>query len=197
MTELGLALIVGYLLGSIPTGVWIARWAGVDIRHQGSRNTGATNVARTVGRAAGILTLLGDAAKGAAAILILRHFDLSDAAVSLGGVAAMIGHSYSIFLRLRGGKGVATALGVFVVLAPWAVAVSLVTFAAVVAITRYVSLASLVAAITLPIAVLARGYSFPICLSAVGAAALVLVRHRENLRRLANGTEPKFRSVSK
>lgn len=190
-TAIGL-LLAAYLCGSLPTGVWAGRRAGVDVRRYGSGNIGATNVARAVGASAGVLTLVGDIAKGLIPVLLARALSMSALAIAGVGMAALIGHIYSVFLRFSGGKGVATACGVFLGMAPLAMPVPLVVFIAVVALTRYVALASVVATITLPFASLAIGYGAPICAAAVFAAAIIVLRHRDNLSRLWNGVEPKF-----
>jgi glycerol-3-phosphate acyltransferase PlsY len=188
-------VVAAYLCGGLPTGVWAGRRAGVDVRRSGSGNIGATNVARTAGVRAALLTLAGDIAKGLVPVLIARALSLSPWALASVGLAAVLGHIYSVFLRFSGGKGVATACGVFLGMAPLAVAVSLLVFTAIAATTRYVSLASVVATIALPAASLAMGYDTPICSGALLAATVIVSRHRDNLRRLWHGVEPKFRIV--
>ena len=188
-----LLVVFGYLCGSIPTGVWFARSAGVDVRRAGSGNIGATNVARTAGALAGLLTLICDVAKGFLPTL------LADAVVAdrwqavAVGIAAVVGHVFPIFARFAGGKGVATAFGVFLHLAPGAAAVSAVVFALVAVLTRYVSLASMLAAAALPAVCAAIHHPPPIWLGAVLVGALVIARHRDNIRRLRAGSEPAFR----
>lgn len=188
------ALLVGYLLGSIPTGPWLGRLAGVDVQRQGSRNSGATNVARTVGKRAGLATLVGDALKGVVAVWFAGSIGNGEWVSAAAGLTAILGHSFSIFLRFTGGKGVATALGVFLALAPWAAAMSVVVFFVTAFTIGYVSLAALLAATSLPLAAYALGYSDPVWQSATLAAVFVLLRHHENVRRLLAGNEPKFRS---
>jgi len=187
------ALILGYLLGSIPIGPLLGRLAGVDIQRQGSGNSGATNVARTVGKLAGIATLVGDLAKGLAAVLLVAD-PAHDGPGCAAALAAIVGHSYSIFLRLTGGKGVATAAGAFLGLAAIPTLVSMAAFVVVAGATRYASVASMAAALVLPIAIYIGGSPRLIGHSALVAAAFIVVRHRDNLRRLADGTEPAFRS---
>jgi glycerol-3-phosphate acyltransferase PlsY len=182
-----------YLCGALPTGVWVGRRAGVDVRRRGSGNIGATNVARTAGARAALLTLGGDIAKGLVPVLVARALGCSPAVTAGVGLAAVLGHVYSVFLRFSGGKGVATASGAFLGMAPLAVGVSLLVFAVIVLATRYVSLASVAAAVALPAATLVIGYDTPICGGAVCTAAVIVVRHRDNLRRLRDGVEPKFR----
>ncbi len=185
-----LLIAVGYLLGSIPFGLVLGKlFAGVDVRTQGSGNIGATNVARTVGKKAGVVVLLLDVGKGAlAAWLALRFASDPWMQAAIGG-AAIAGHIFPIWLKFRGGKGVATAVGVFAVLIPWSALVGTVAFALVVAVSRIVSLASLVgttAALAATVAVYREG---PPSALAAFALALIALRHRENIGRLLRGTE--------
>jgi glycerol-3-phosphate acyltransferase PlsY len=182
----------GYLLGSLPTGVLLARRAGVDLRREGSGNVGATNVARTVGLGLGLLTLGLDAAKGAAPALAARGFGLGADGMALVGLTAVLGHIFPLFTRFRGGKGVATAAGAFAVMAPVALLGSVVLFAVVAGLTRIVSIASLAAATALPILAFLTGSPRATCGAALLAAVTIAATHRDNLRRLASGTEPRF-----
>src|SRR5678815_2516151 len=144
--------IVAYLLGSIPFGYLIVRGkSGADIRETGSGGTGATNVSRRAGKAAGGLTLLLDAAKGCIAVLIARTVSGDDWVIAAAAIAALVGHIFPVWLGFRGGKGVATGVGIFLVLAPVALLCAGVVFVAIVALTRYVSLGSIVAAILIPV----------------------------------------------
>jgi glycerol-3-phosphate acyltransferase PlsY len=193
-----LSLVLGgaYLLGSVPFGVLVARAfdRGIDLRKTGSGNIGATNVARTLGKGAGALTLLLDAAKGSAAVLLAAAAAPSGDALlpSLAGGAAFLGHVFPVWLRFRGGKGVATALGVVLALSPGAAGILFLLFAAAFAATRYVSLGSLVAAAGLaPAMLLLRAPAPWIALSA-GIGAMVFWTHRENIRRLIAGEERRF-----
>jgi glycerol-3-phosphate acyltransferase PlsY len=188
------AVLIGaaYLCGSLPIGVWVGRWVGVDVRRSGSGNIGATNVARTAGGRAGLLTLLGDVAKGILPTALARLLLADPWLLALTGVAAVFGHLFSVFLRFAGGKGVATAFGVFLVLTPAAAALSAVVFAAAAFWTRYVSMASVLAAVTLPILIFLWGYTSPFQVAAVAVAVSVVMRHRDNLSRLRRGLEPQF-----
>jgi len=186
------AIALAYLCGSLPTGVWVGRRAGVDVRRSGSGNIGATNVARTAGRRAALLTLGGDIAKGLVPVLITRVLVPVPWTVAGVAIAAVLGHTFSVFLRFSGGKGVATACGVFLGMTPLALVVSLVVFGTIALRTQYVSLASVTAAVTLPLAVALLGYPVPACVSASFAAAVIVLRHRENLLRLWHRTEPRF-----
>lgn len=189
-----LATLLAYLCGSIPTGVLLARLAGVDVRSQGSGNIGATNVARTAGRTLGVLTLLGDALKGLVPVVAVRALGFDATAVALVAFAALAGHVFSIFLRFRGGKGVATGLGVLFALAPGAALMPLVVFVALFAATRIVSLASILATAAAPLAMLVLGYPTPFVAAACAMAGLIVARHHENIARLFAGTEPRFQS---
>jgi glycerol-3-phosphate acyltransferase PlsY len=199
-----LFVLLAYLLGSIPFGYLVVRVAGGgDVRETGSGGTGATNVTRRAGKWAGLLTLLLDALKGAAAVLVARWL-LSDGVVADWWVAAcalavVVGHVFPVWLGFRGGKGVATGLGVFVVLAPLAVLCALVVFVAVVRATRYVSLGSIAAAALIPLAVWLLGLRaagenrIPLLTAATLGGALIIFMHRANIGRLARGEENKLK----
>lgn len=194
------ALTCGYLLGSIPASFLIARAFGVDIRTFGSGNVGATNVLRALGPKAGVPALILDALKGTLAVVVARALvpgggPLGPLVFPLScGVAAVLGHSFTIWLRFRGGKGVATGAGMFAALAPLPLALSVVTFVGLVALTRYVSLASMVSALALNafIVVLMPESRGPLCSIAVPLALFICWRHRDNIRRLLAGTEAKL-----
>jgi glycerol-3-phosphate acyltransferase PlsY len=188
------AVLLAYLLGSIPTGVLLARIAGVDVRSAGSGNIGATNVARTAGRGLGILTLVGDVLKGLVPVVIVRALGEPDEVVAATGVAALAGHVFSIFLRMQGGKGVATGAGVLIGLAPTFAPIPLAVFVGTFALSRMVSLASIVAAVSAPIALFLGGRSLPTTLATLTISVLIVWRHHENLSRLLDGTEPTFTS---
>ncbi len=192
--KLILISLAGYLLGSIPFGVLLARLKKIDLRQHGSGNIGATNVARTLGRGAGILTLVGDAAKGLAAVALADAFLVDPRQVALVGLLAFLGHLFSVFLKFKGGKGVATGLGVFLYLMPWATLSSFAVFALTLWIWQYVSLSSMVSALSIPI--FAWLYSVTPAYIVLGGvvAALVVARHRDNIVRLQNGTENRLRS---
>lgn len=190
-------LLAAYLIGAIPVGYLVARvTGGIDIRASGSGNIGATNVLRTVGKGPAIATLLGDIAKGFAAVTIVRAIDPAPALVAAGAVLAIVGNCWPVFLRFRGGKGVATGFGAFLALTPWATAPAALVFAAVLATFRYVSLGSIMACLCLPVgvAILALYGLYPAAFvaAAVGAAAIIVYRHRANVERLLNGTEPRL-----
>jgi glycerol-3-phosphate acyltransferase PlsY len=183
-----------YLIGSIPTGVILGRAYGIDVRNEGSGNIGATNLYRTVGRKVGVITLIGDCLKGFVPVMAVEYSMLpSDYAVWVG-LAAFCGHVFSVFLKFKGGKGVATALGVFLALAPLAVAVAVGIFAVLMFYWRYVSLGSIGAAAAIPFAVALLGGSKTLTTVTLIIALVVIYRHHENIRRLIAGTENKFKA---
>ena len=194
---LALAALAGsYLLGSIPFSYLVARGFGVaDVRKVGSGNVGATNVMRSAGKTAGALAFLLDAVKGgAASFLVARAVPQDPVLPSLAAVAAVLGHVFPVFLRFRGGKGVATGAGAFAPLAPAAAGLALVVFAATLALTRYVSLGSLVASASLPVLAALFGAPVPVWAGAAFCAALIAVKHRANIARLRAGTESRIGS---
>jgi acyl phosphate:glycerol-3-phosphate acyltransferase len=194
-----LAIAAAYLLGGIPFGyVLVKLKTGADVRAAGSGNIGATNVHRIAGRLAGILTLVLDAAKGYFALWLAAKITganpaTNQAMLSIAAVAVMLGHIYTPFLHFKGGKGVATFVGVFLFLAPFALAAIVLVFGVTVVGTRYVSLGSIACAITFPLAVwLIQRPSLPVLAASFICSALVLYRHRDNFVRLHAGTEPVF-----
>jgi len=191
--------VAGYFFGSIPFGLLFARLFGSsDIRKSGSGNIGATNVARVAGPLAGILTLVLDAAKGAAAVLFAADWSGESATwMMIGALAALTGHCFPVWLKFKGGKGVATAAGVFAVLSPLAAAGAVVTFALVFVLSRYVSLASITAAAAMPLLIYflwVPGHAPPLVITfgTLAATLLVIHKHDANIQRLVQGDEPKF-----
>jgi glycerol-3-phosphate acyltransferase PlsY len=184
-------LAVAYLIGSIPFSFVVARAFGVrDVRRVGSGNVGATNVLRSAGKAAGALALLLDLGKGAAATALAGRLAPGDAVLpAAAALAAVVGHTYPAWLRFQGGKGVATGLGAFAPLAPGAALVALVVFGLVAAATRFVSLGSVAGALAMAGVTLALRGLDPVVAAAGATAALVVFRHRSNLRRILGGTE--------
>jgi glycerol-3-phosphate acyltransferase PlsY len=190
-------IIVSYLLGSIPVGYLIVNAkTGGDIRKTGSGGTGATNVSRRAGKGAGILTLVLDALKGSAAVIISRILlgDTNHAMwwIGIAGIVAMIGHIFPVWLGFRGGKGVATGVGVFLVLTPIAVLFSGLLFVVTVWATRYISLGSMIAALSIPVFGWMLNVGTPIIVSELIGAILIVHAHRANIGRLINHTENKF-----
>jgi glycerol-3-phosphate acyltransferase PlsY len=190
MTLLAL-IVLAYLCGSIPTGVLLSRRRGVDPRDVGSGNIGATNVARAAGATAGVLTLIGDLVKGLVPVMLARRIGLSNLGVALVGLSAFFGHLYSCFLGFDGGKGVATALGVLLGVAPLGALILVGVFIVALVVTRFVSVASLLSAAVAAPLLLALGYPWPTVMVGVVTGALVARRHRDNIRRLRFGTEPR------
>jgi acyl phosphate:glycerol-3-phosphate acyltransferase len=200
-----LVLIAAYFLGSIPFGYLIVRAKeGTDVRETGSGGTGATNVTRRAGKKAGIITLLLDAAKGLTAVLLARLFLSDDFGinwwVAASSVLAVVGHCFPVWLGFRGGKGVATGVGVFLALSPLAVAIALLVFVFVVLLTRYVSLGSITATIMFPLCVWLLGLYgkppaaiAPVMTASIVGGAIIILMHRANIGRLLAGTESKFK----
>ena len=182
-------VLAAYLIGSIPFALLLARHWGADLRLVGSGNLGAANVMRASGLTAGLLVALLDIGKGAASVWLARSVSNGAELPAAAGLAAILGHVYPIWLRFRGGKGVATACGVFSILTPLAVPPALALFAVVAWLTKYISLASVLASLALPPIAYALGSPPPARLAASIAAAMIVFRHRSNVRRLWTGTE--------
>jgi glycerol-3-phosphate acyltransferase PlsY len=196
-----LAILAGYLLGSLPFALWVARARGVNILAVGSGNPGMTNVWRTLGWKPALPVALLDALKGTTAAWLGYHLTGSLLWALLAGLAAVLGHSFSFWIRFKGGKSVLTAFGVFLYLSPLASLGALAVWALVMFLFRYISLASIVAAASLPafVALEARGgrAMSPAFWAAVPVGLFVIVRHRANIGRLLRGTEPKFRGKTR
>jgi acyl phosphate:glycerol-3-phosphate acyltransferase len=199
--------IVGYLLGSIPTGYLFARARGVDIRKVGSGNIGATNVFRTLGKPAGISVLVIDGLKGYAACawlpdLVFRYVAQKYGAAAdrdfytvlqiIGGISALLGHNYTCWLKFKGGKGIATSAGMLAALVPIPFIIILGIWIVVFALTRYVSIGSIAASVALPFAAYFTRNSMTIVIVTALMAALAVYKHRANIQRLLNGTESRF-----
>jgi glycerol-3-phosphate acyltransferase PlsY len=182
-------MAAAYLLGSIPFSYLVARRRGVDVRAVGSGNVGATNVMRSVGRGAGLLAFALDFLKGAAASQLGLWVEPMSPLPALCAALAVVGHMYPVWLRFRGGKGVATGAGAFLPLAPVPTAAALATFAVVAAVTRYVSLASIAGTLVLAVAAFLLGAPTPVVRAAAGMAVLIVWKHRANLERISRGTE--------
>lgn len=197
-----LLMIIGYFLGSIPNALWIGKvFKGVDVREHGSKNTGSTNAARVLGAKLGILTLILDISKGAIPTLLalLTHSNLFENMTSiqgidgiLVGISAILGHSFSMFLKFKGGKAVATTVGVFLVLVPNALLMAAVVFFTVFFITKYVSLSSIIGAMTLPIFIYLLYRNIILTIFGLIIGILIVIKHKSNIERLLNGTESKF-----
>ena len=188
MEELA-AVTLGYLAGSIPFAFLVARRHGVDLRLSGSGNVGATNVLRTSGVPLAVTAMVLDAVKGTAAVLLAQRLTEGPATPVAAGLAAIIGHIYPVWLRFRGGKGVATAAGVFGVLTPLALAAAAGVFLLAVVVSRYISVGSVAGALTLATAAVIDDPPTAVVAGAIVAALVIVHRHRGNLARLAAGTE--------
>jgi acyl phosphate:glycerol-3-phosphate acyltransferase len=188
--------LFGYLLGSVPTGLILSKlFSKVDPRKIGSKNIGATNIFRTAGRALGILTLVGDVLKGAAPVVIAIQWGESDLWIAISGLTPFLGHIFPIFLGFKGGKGVATALGVYLVISPVAVLIEFLIFAGIVWKWRFISLGSITCGTTIPILIaFFRSDSQAYFIVSVMIAALILYRHQSNISRLLQGTENRWRT---
>src|SRR5438094_8260302 len=182
MTSSTLAIIVAYLIGSVPFALLLARrWGAADPRTFGSGNLGAANVLRASGIRAGVIVAVLDVAKGAASVALAMRISNGPVAPAAAGFAAVVGHVYPVWLRFRGGKGVATACGAFSVLAPAALPAAAAVFVVTVWMTKYVSLGSIVASIALPPLAYSLGSPPPVVIAAIAAATLIVFRHRSNL----------------
>ena len=195
-------IVIAYILGSIPNALWIGKvFRGIDIREHGSKNTGSTNAVRVLGAKLGILTLILDISKGAipVALSFFMKADLLENMTGISsldpimvGIFAIIGHSFSLFMKFKGGKAVATTVGVFTVLVPKALLLAAVVFFVIFAVTRYVSVSSITAAISLPIFIFFLYWDVPYTIFGGIIAILIIVKHKSNIQRLLNGTESKF-----
>jgi len=192
--EIPVLILLGYLIGSVPNGYLLGKLAGVDIQNVGSGNIGAANVARTLGKWQGALTLVADAAKGFLPVFVALELGLSSVNLALVAIAAFLGHLYPVFLKFRGGKGVATGLGALLALAPLATAVLIVVFAAVALSTRLVSLSSIAAAVATPVILWLFNQQAVIVGVGLFFGAMITLRHRSNIQRILAGTEPRFGS---
>jgi len=184
-------LVISFILGSIPFGIIIAKAKGVDLKKVGSGNVGATNVLRSLGKWPAVLTLLGDVLKGTAAVAIGRYLGVGPVYEGLAGISAILGHNFSLFLGFRGGKGVATSLGVLSIFSPQTALVTFIIWLVVVIFTKYSSLGAIVSFGLLPINILLFNGKERL-LAAILITILIFIRHRENIQRLMNGTERKI-----
>jgi glycerol-3-phosphate acyltransferase PlsY len=184
-----LAIGFGYLAGSVPFAFLLTRPRGIDLRYIGSGNVGAANVLRTTGVSPAVMVMVLDSLKGSAAVLAAQAMTTGAAGPVAAGIASILGHVYPVWLRFHGGKGVATAAGVFGVLAPIALSIAAAVFVLTICITRFISVGSVAAALALTIAAAATGASGTVITGAAAAASIILYRHRANIARLATGTE--------
>ncbi len=185
-------ILLGYAVGSVPFAFLLARRAGIDVRVAGSGNVGAANVLRTSGTPLGVTVMALDISKGVASVLAAYAAVGSLSTMAAAGAAAVVGHIYPVWLRFHGGKGVAVAAGAFAILAPLATLIAAAVFFSTVWLTRIISLGSVVATVTLPSVAWIAGAPMSVRAAAIGIAALILFRHRANIRRIVHGTERKF-----
>jgi len=189
--------VIGYLVGAIPFGLLISKMVGVDVRTEGSRNIGATNVNRVLGKKLGVLTLLCDCLKGFlpmyGAASFLPASETKELIVAVTGLMAVLGHIFPIYLRFRGGKGVATGMGVFLFLSPPAIAMSLAVFLGTVALTGFVSAGSLLSSGLIPLWLYFLGASNTTIITAACVALLIWLKHHENINRLIHGKEKSWK----
>lgn len=202
MSLIVLGVLIAYLLGSIPFGyLFVKTVLGKDVRETGSGSIGATNVLRTTGTAGGILTFVFDVGKGFLAVVIVEKLASGNSwAIAISALAAVLGHIFPLFLKFKGGKGVATGVGVYLAIAPAAVGAVLVVFIVVVALWRYISLGSIIATSAFPFFAFWMGggkFPKPILWGTILGAALIVIKHQGNIRRLLAGTENKFTGFSK
>lgn len=195
-----LLVVASYFLGAIPFGLVIGKLAGKDVRTEGSKNIGATNVSRLLGKKLGLLTLVCDCLKAYLPMLLAAHIfkesSNRDIIVSLCGVMAVLGHMFPVYLRFKGGKGVATGLGVFLYLSPLAILISLGVFVGAVALSGFVSVGSLLASALMVVWLWFLGQSTVTIVSAAVVAALIWLKHRENISRLLKGEEQSWKKKS-
>lgn len=198
MLTIVLSIIIGYIFGSIPSGLVLVKMVcGIDIREYGSKNIGTTNVFRTVGGRMASIVLIADVVKGILAVLLVRYLFESNLHLELlTAIASLLGHNYSIFLGFKGGRGVATGLGLILLFMPDVCIFSFTVWLVIVFVTRYVSLGSIVGAFITPIVAYFRGYPIELVLFALAACVFVIVRHYENMKRLIAGTESKIKQGS-
>ena len=192
--------VVSYLVGAVPFGLLVGRLAGIDVRNAGSGNIGATNVSRLLGKKLGFVTLVLDCLKGFLPIYVASQVIGEEAGISavvmLCGVAAVVGHMFPVYLGFKGGKGVATALGVFLYLSPPAIGISVIVFVAAVALSGFVSVGSLLASGLFPLWLLLLGQPALMVFTALAIAVLIWVKHHENISRLMTGKEKSWKKSS-
>jgi glycerol-3-phosphate acyltransferase PlsY len=185
-------ILFAFLLGSIPFGVVVAKGYGVNLKKVGSGNIGATNVLRAMGKGPALLTLLGDVLKGSLAVVVGRYFLHSPSLEGILGLSAIVGHNFSLFLRFRGGKGVATSIGVLLIYSPKVGVLTVILWLIVILVTRYSSLGAIVSFGVLPLGIYVLDYSQGKLIISILIALLLIFRHTDNIKRLLQGTEPKI-----
>jgi acyl phosphate:glycerol-3-phosphate acyltransferase len=192
MTMYILYFVIAYLIGAIPIGVILSKIKGIDPRKTGSGNIGATNVMRAAGKIFGLLTLIGDILKGLIPTLIAINSGLSSPVIAAIGLATFLGHLFPVYLKFKGGKGVATALGVYVAINPYAILISIIIFILVFAKWRYVSLGSLIGTGVMPLALIAFKSPMEYTYLSLAVGILIFIKHKDNIKRLVAGKENRF-----
>lgn len=187
-----LLIPIAYIIGSIPFGILVAKAKGIDLQSVGSRNIGATNVLRTAGKLPAVLTVLGDSLKGAVLVMLCRVMNGGELLEGMTGISAILGHLYSIFLSFKGGKGVATSFGVLIAYSPLPALISIIVWILTALLTRYSSLAAITTFVSLPLVFILFNASEIKISFAVVLAILIILKHRDNIKRLLNGTETKI-----
>lgn len=185
-------IIISFIIGSIPTGLLIAKSKGIDLRKVGSGNIGATNVLRAVGKEAALFTLLGDIAKGAVPVAIAKTLALDTLDAGIVGLSAILGHNFSLFLKFKGGKGVSASIGVLLAFSPYVAIFTIVLWLLTAKWTRYSSLSALVSFGLLPLSIYMIDYSKEKMVIAAAITVLIYIRHAANIKRLIQGTESKI-----
>ncbi|MCX8111029.1 MAG: glycerol-3-phosphate 1-O-acyltransferase PlsY, partial [Syntrophorhabdaceae bacterium] len=185
--------VIAYLIGSIPIGLILSKIKGKDPRQVGSGNIGATNVMRTAGKTMGIITLLGDVVKGFFPVIVVKNYSHEPIFVAVTGLAAFFGHLYPIYLRFKGGKGVATALGVYLAISPLAILIDILIFISVLLKWRYVSLGSLVGTAMMPVILIVLRVPYEYIILSVLIGVFIFIKHRDNIRRLVKGQENRLK----
>lgn len=193
MTQYIVYTVISYLVGSIPIGLILSKIKGKDPRMVGSGNIGATNVMRTAGKALGIITLIGDAAKGFIPVSIALFTGQQESLIAVVGLATFIGHLYPLYLRFKGGKGVATALGVYIAVSPLSVLISIIVFVLALVKWRYVSLGSLIGTGVMPISLMIFKLPNEYILLSLIIGFFIFIRHKDNIKRLLKGEENRFK----
>ncbi|MCX5805385.1 MAG: glycerol-3-phosphate 1-O-acyltransferase PlsY [Proteobacteria bacterium] len=187
-----LYFVVAYLIGAVPVGVILSKIKGIDPRKTGSGNIGATNVMRAAGKAFGLLTLIGDILKGLIPTLIATNSGLPSPVIAAIGLATFLGHLFPAYLKFKGGKGVATALGVYIAINPYAILISIIVFILVFAKWRYVSLGSLIGTGVMPLALITLKAPMEYTYLSLAVGILIFIKHKDNIKRLAAGKESRF-----
>jgi glycerol-3-phosphate acyltransferase PlsY len=192
MTTYILYIVIAYLIGAIPVGVILSKIKGIDPRKTGSGNIGATNVMRAAGKAFGLLTLIGDALKGLAPTLIAMKYGLPSPVIAFIGLSTFIGHLFPVYLKFKGGKGVATALGVYIAISPYAILISFIAFILTFLKWRYVSLGSLIGTGIMPLALIVLKAPMEYVYLSLIIGVLIFIKHKDNIKRILSGQENRF-----